>query len=75
MRCPRTAPMAKSKASHMISNDLDQSGADIIGAETHNFKQLRPIWSRYDWCRNKLFLKFLPRIYTFIIESEGHVLS
>ena len=33
MRCPRIVPIAKSKASHMISNDLDQSSADMIGAE------------------------------------------
>ena len=33
MRYPRTAPMAKSETSHMISNSLDQSGADMIDAE------------------------------------------
>ena len=33
MRYPRTAPMAKSEVLHMISNGLDQSGTDMIGAE------------------------------------------
>jgi len=37
MRCPRTAPIAKSEASHMISNGIDQSGADMIGAEISSF--------------------------------------
>jgi len=33
MHCPKSAPMAKSKASHMILNGLDQSGAEIMDAE------------------------------------------
>ena len=33
MRCPRTVPIAKSEASHMILNGLDQFGVDMIGAE------------------------------------------
>jgi len=33
MHCPRTTPMAKSEASHMISNGFVQSGAELIGAE------------------------------------------
>ena len=33
MRYPKTAPMAKSEASHMISNEFDQFGAEMIGAE------------------------------------------
>ena len=33
MSCPRTGPIANSEASHMISNGLDQSGADMIDAE------------------------------------------
>jgi len=37
MRYRWTAPMAKSEASHMISNSLDQSGADMIGAEINFF--------------------------------------
>ena len=48
--------MIKSEASHMISNGLDQFGADMIGTEISS-------------------LKLLPRIHTFSIESEGHVLS
>jgi len=48
--------MAKLEASQMISNGLDQSGADMIGTEIN-------------------FLKLLSRIYTFIIKSEGHILS
>jgi len=33
IRYPKTVPMAKLKASHMISNNLDQFGAEIIGPE------------------------------------------
>ena len=33
LRCPKTAPIAKSEASHMISKGLDQSGGEMIGAE------------------------------------------
>jgi len=37
MRYPKTAPMAKSKASYMISNGFDQSDAEIIGVEISSF--------------------------------------
>ena len=33
MRCPRTAPIAKSEVSHMISNGCVQLGAEMIGAD------------------------------------------
>jgi len=37
MRCPRTAPIAKSKASHMISNGCAQLRAKIIGVEISSY--------------------------------------
>ena len=33
LRCPKTTPIAKSEASHIISKGLDQSGDEMIGAE------------------------------------------
>jgi len=35
--CPRTAPIAKSEVSHMISNGYAQSGAEIIGTDIRSF--------------------------------------
>ena len=34
---PKIAPMAKFKASHMISNNIDQSGAEIFGVDINSF--------------------------------------
>jgi len=33
----KTAPIAKSKASHMISNDFDQYGTEMFGAVISSF--------------------------------------
>ena len=43
MRYLRIASMAKSEASHMISNSLDQFGADMIGAEISSLNLLSRI--------------------------------
>ena len=44
--CPNTAPIAKSLASHMISNSLFQSGFAMMGASTSldliSSKEFRP---------------------------------
>jgi len=34
---PKTVPITKFKASHMISNGFDQSGAEMIGVEISSF--------------------------------------
>jgi len=37
MHCPKTSPIAKLEASHMISNGFDQSGAEMVVAKISSF--------------------------------------